>query len=77
MMINTKNILFVGNSAGTRKTESYGLPVFSSSNAHGQSPLWASDMRFVPEASSRSLHVCEQQKLRRDCAHVQARLSLC
>ena len=41
-------------------------------------PIWAKDMRFLPGASSRSLlHVCEQQRLWRDCTYVQTRLSLC
>ena len=43
-----------------------------------QSPILAKDMRSFPEASSRSLlHACEQQRLWRDCAYAQARLSLC
>ena len=52
--------------------------VCSSSNAFAQSPIGATDMHFLPEASSRSLlHVCEQQRLRRDCAYAQACPSLC
>ena len=48
----------------------YGFPVFGSSNVHVQSPIWATDMHFLPEATSRFLlHVCKQQRLWWDWAY--------
>ena len=41
--------------AGTRKKRPYGFSVCGSSNAHAQSPIWATGIRFLPEASSMSL----------------------
>ena len=53
--------------AGTRKKGPFGFPVCGSSNAHAQSPVWATGMCVLLEASSRSLlYVCEQQRLWRD-----------
>ena len=63
------------NRGGTRKREPFGFLVCGSSNAHVQSPVWARDVRFLPEASS-LLPVCEKQRLWRDYAFAQARLRL-
>ena len=54
------------------------LPICGPLNVHEQSPiLEAIDIRFLPEASSKSqVYVCKQQRLRRDCAYDQVRLSL-
>ena len=61
--------------AGTRKKGPYRFPVCVSSNAHARSSIWTIDMRVLLDASSRSLlHVCEQQRLWRDCVYVQFRL---
>ena len=64
--------------ASTQEKGPCGFPVCGSSKAHAESPIWATDMRFLPEAYSRSLlHPCKQQWLWRDCTYVQAHLSLC
>ena len=42
--------------------------------SNAQSPIW--DTRFCLASSSSLLDVCEQQRLWRDCAYAQSRLSL-
>ena len=54
----------------------YNFPVCNSSNAHAQSPILATGMRFCPKLTHGLNFVCEQQRLWRDCAYAQARLSL-
>ena len=47
-----------------KKKGPYGCPVCGSSNAHAQSPIGATGIHFLPDASSMSLlHVCKQQSL--------------
>ena len=53
------------------------FPVCDYSNAYAQSPIRATDMHVLLEANPRSLlHVCEQQRLWRDCGYAQTCRSL-
>ena len=70
--------IFSINEPAQEKRGSYGSSVCGTSNAHAQTPIGTADMRYLSEASSRSLlHVCKQQRLWRACAYAQARLRLC